>query len=80
MKQDEVTSIVLGCSVSGFYKWKKQKRPIIELLDKYFTKEELEEFILSKKIAKLERLEELEEIEKKYNKLIKCYKDIENEK
>lgn len=60
MKQDEVTSIVLGCSVSGFYKWKKQKRPIIELLDKYFTKDELEEFLSQGTIGKLEYLKSMD--------------------
>lgn len=54
MKLDEVTSLILGCSVSGFYKWKKANRPIINLLETYFTKEELEEFISTGKISKQE--------------------------
>ncbi|PZP12189.1 MAG: hypothetical protein DI602_10040 [Aliarcobacter butzleri] len=62
MKLDEVTSLILGCSVSGFYKWKKQKRPIIHLLEKYFTKEDLEEFLQSNEISKLKNLDYYESI------------------
>lgn len=54
MKLDEVTSTILDCSVSGYYKWKKEGRPIISLLEKYFAKEDLEEFLVSGKIAKLD--------------------------
>jgi len=70
MKYDEVISSVLSCSVSGFYKWKKQNRPIIKLLEKYFTKEELEEFLQTEKIDKLENInlffEKREYLKKKY--------------
>jgi len=37
-----------------YYVWKKQKRPIINLLDTYFSEAELEEFLKSGKIQKLE--------------------------
>lgn len=45
MKSDEVTSMILGCSVSGYYKWKKQNRPILKLLEMSFSKDELERFL-----------------------------------
>lgn len=61
MKLDEATSTILGCSVSGYYKWKKEKRPIIKLLEKYFNKEELEEFLESGKIEKLEKTDFLKQ-------------------
>lgn len=38
--------------------WKKENRPIINLLNKYFTKEELEEFLKDGKITRLELLNE----------------------
>lgn len=38
--------------------WKKEKRPIITLLEKYFTKEDLEEFLETGKISNFEILEE----------------------
>lgn len=56
MKQDEVISTILGCSVSGYYKWKKENRVIINFLEKYFVKEELEEFIATGKIDKFDKL------------------------
>jgi hypothetical protein len=37
-----------------FYKWKREQRPIISLLEKYFTKEELEEFLRTGGIEKME--------------------------
>lgn len=37
-----------------FYKWKNEGRPIISLLEKYYTKEELEEFLETGKIEKMQ--------------------------
>lgn len=62
---------ILEMTSQGVGKWRKENRPIINLLEKYFTKEELEEFLKTEKINKLERLDELLEIEKKYNEIIK---------
>lgn len=56
MKLDEATSSILGCSISGYYKWKKEGRPIINLLEKYFTKEDLAEFLETGKIEKMENI------------------------
>lgn len=38
--------------------WKKEERPIIALLEKYFTKEDLEEFLETGRISKFEIIEE----------------------
>ncbi|MDD5406978.1 MAG: hypothetical protein PHE73_08590 [Sulfurovaceae bacterium] len=59
MKKEDIFSKILDCSVSGFYKWKKQNRLIIKLLEKYFTQKDLEEFIDTGSITKLEALEGL---------------------
>ena len=37
-----------------YYSWKKEKRPIIKLIEKYFTEEDLKEFINTGRISKLE--------------------------
>lgn len=42
---------------STFYKWKKENRPIIKLLEKYFTKEELEEFLSTGKVNKFDNFQ-----------------------
>ncbi|NBK99607.1 MAG: hypothetical protein EOM50_16645 [Erysipelotrichia bacterium] len=47
MKTDEVYAQLLGCSVSGYYKWKKQQRPIFSFLEHCFTKEELETYLVT---------------------------------
>lgn len=47
MKTDEVYAKLLGCSVSGYYKWKKQQRPIFTFLETCFTKEELEAYLVT---------------------------------
>lgn len=46
---------------STYYRWKKEHRPIITLLEKYFTKEDLEEFLESGKIKKLEKTDFLKQ-------------------
>lgn len=58
MKKEEIFSEILDCSVSGFYKWKQQNRPIIILLEKYFSNDDLIEFLQTGKISKFEILEE----------------------
>jgi len=40
------------------YRWKKQNRPIINLLEKYFTKQDLEEFLQTGQVKKMENLKE----------------------
>jgi hypothetical protein len=57
-------------SRNTFFVWKREKRPIISLLEKYYSKEELQEFLETGKISKQDRLKELLEIEKKYNKIV----------
>jgi len=58
----EVASRVLGCNLSSFYNWDNQGRPIIKLLQTYFqNKEDLEEFLETSKISRLELCAENEE-------------------
>lgn len=45
---------------STVYKWKKEKRLILDLIDKYFTDEDIEEFLKTGKISKLEEISDLE--------------------
>lgn len=54
---------------STVYKWKKEKRPILELIDKYFIDEEIEEFLETGKIDKFEK-------EKLQNDFFAKYKSI----
>ncbi len=67
----EVIKEILTIADKTFYNYKNENRPIINLLEKYFSKEELQEFIETGKIQKQERLNELIEIEKKYNQITK---------
>jgi len=55
-----VASKILGCTLASYYNWDKQGRPIISLLEKYFTKEDLEEFLESGVIERLETDKKLE--------------------
>jgi hypothetical protein len=66
----EIASKVLDCTLASYYNWSKQDRPIIDLLEKCFTKEDLENFIDSRKLPyKIEATKNLtdEELEKKLN-------------
>ena len=44
-------------SINTYYLWKKQGRLIFDLLDKYFSKEDLEEFITTGKVSRYEAIE-----------------------
>lgn len=50
---------ILGISEKSYYRW-KEERKIFTLLEKYFTNEDLREFLISKKISKLETLNHYE--------------------
>ena len=47
-------SSLFGFSAPTYYSWKKEERPIILLLEKYFEKKDLIDFLNSHKIDKLE--------------------------
>lgn len=58
---------LFGFAAPTYYRWKKEKRPIVDLLEKYFSTEEIQEFLETEKIRKLELIkgftvEELEEL------------------
>jgi hypothetical protein len=46
---------LLDVSRNTYYVHKRENRPIVALLEKYFSKEELEEFLETGKIARLEK-------------------------
>ena len=56
MRIEILMSKLFGFSTQTYFNWKKDtdNRPIIELLDKYFNKEDLIEFLNRKEISKLE--------------------------
>lgn len=56
MKREDIFSKLFEFSIPTFYNWQREKRPIIKLLDKYFSKEELEDFLEYGAIEKLEFL------------------------
>ena len=56
MHKDLIAKI-LGVTVKSVYNYEKEKRPIITLLEKYYTDEDLEEFLGTGKISRLETAE-----------------------
>lgn len=48
---------LLDISVNTYYLWRRQGRLVLNLFDKYFTKEDLEEFVTTGKIAKFDGVE-----------------------
>jgi len=48
---------LLGISTASYYRW-KEERPIIAFLEKYFSEKDLEEFLSTGKMTKLEEREE----------------------
>lgn len=55
---------LLAIADSTIYKFRKEKRPIITFLEKYFTKEDLEEFLTYGKVSRLEYCNSVLENEK----------------
>lgn len=53
-------SKLLQNTVRTISNWKNEHRPIINLLEKYFTKEDIEEFINIGKIEKLELIKNID--------------------
>lgn len=47
------------------YNWRSEARPAIELIEKYFSEEDIQEFLKTKKIKKLENIERYAQYEKK---------------
>jgi hypothetical protein len=70
MKIEILMSKLFGFSPQTYFNWKKEeeKRQIIKLLDKYFTKADLEEFLEFGKIKKFEDYKNLSNIEETLNK------------
>jgi len=57
MKKEELFSKILGCGVTTYYNWKREdNRPILKLIERYFTDEDIEEFLEKKAIGKWEFL------------------------
>ncbi|MDY0196002.1 MAG: hypothetical protein WC253_06185 [Sulfurovaceae bacterium] len=54
MTEREIYMKLFDVSINTYYLWKKQGRSVFTLLEKYFTKEDLEEFIFSEKISRYE--------------------------
>lgn len=55
MKMIDTVCKILKISRSAYFKYKKEGRPVIALLEQYCTKEDLEEFLKNKQIAKFEK-------------------------
>lgn len=51
MKTDELMSKLFGFSIPTYYNWKKENRPIIKLINKYLSNEEVIEFIETDSIS-----------------------------
>lgn len=65
----EIMATLFSTSQGTYYKWKKENRPIIKLLNDYFSNDELLEYIELGKIKKLELIKHLtvEELQNKLN-------------
>jgi hypothetical protein len=51
---EEIFMDLFGFSRPTYYKWKRENIKVIQLLEKYFSKDELEEFLEAGSIRKLE--------------------------
>jgi len=69
MKQmKELVSHILGISNASYYRWKRERLGI-NLIEKYFTREDLEEYIATGVVRRMEnRVESMDEMEEFYLK------------
>lgn len=51
---------LIGNTERTIFAWKKENRPIVKLIETYFTKDDLEEFLKTNKIQKMELLKKVE--------------------
>ena len=78
MKKEELFSKILGCGVTTYYNWKREdNRPILKLIEEYFTDEDIKEFLANEKISKWEFLKHTYD-EEKYENII-AFKNILDE-
>ena len=57
-----LASKILGCNLASYYNWDKQNRPIIKLLEKYYSIEDLKEFLEKGEITKYNNLLKIQDI------------------
>ena len=65
MKEEEIYIKLFQFSRPTYYKWKRENVPVIALLEKYFSKEELQEFLQTGSIQKQENMQKLNILQKK---------------
>ena len=68
-------TVLFGFSRQSWNNWKKEKRPIITLFEKYFTDLEIDEYLKNRSIKKLELIKDLDY--KELEKLIKIKEYLE---
>lgn len=64
MNNNELMSKIFGFSSPTYFRWKKENRPIINLIEKYFSKKDLKEFLETGEINKFNYLEHHKELQK----------------
>jgi len=71
-------SQILGIHRNSYHNWKKQNRPIIFLLEQYFSKEDLTEYLETNAINKLEQLTKITNLDiNTYNSLYVIFNKID---
>lgn len=58
MNKKEIIEKFYETTEATYYRHKKQNRPVIEFIEKYFTEDDLEEFLTTGKMTKLEEKED----------------------
>ena len=61
---------LLGNTEKSYYRWKEEGRPIISFLEKYFTQEDLQEFLNTGSIQSLETQNQSQEKIRSYENLL----------
>lgn len=73
MRIEQIMSKCFGFSPQTYFNWKKEEasRPIITLISKYFSKEDLIEFLDSGRVSKLEIIKNTNNFDKRLDEIIR---------
>lgn len=78
MAYHKVVSQLMSFSINSFYIWKKENRPIMALLQKYLTEEDINEFLATGSISKFDNIDYIKyDFNKNYFEFLLKLNDIE---
>ncbi|MBN2825823.1 MAG: hypothetical protein JXQ76_10890 [Campylobacterales bacterium] len=74
--KNKIYSDIFNFNTSTYYRWKKEGRPIVAFLNKYFNESDINEFLETGKMSKLEALNPNSDLSMLHDELASIKKEI----